>query len=138
MLISFILFSPSITTSPTSILWICLLWRPLKKIGMSLWSFLSPTCSSYSYESIFLSFTFYSTVFAIFNTLSLYQTVLSFLWVIKSTGEMHFILKALFSCDEINQCRIYLICREFIYCNHRNGPFIHVFDVFTCMKNLYA
>ena len=104
---------------------------------MSLGSFLSPTCSTYSCESIFCHLLSVQLCLP-FTTLSLYQIVLSSLWVIKNTREIHFILNALFSCDEIHQCKSYLICREFLYCNHRNGPFMHVPDVFTCMKNLYA
>jgi len=32
----------------------------------------------------------------------------------------------LFSCDEILQCRMYLIFRAFLYCNCRNWPYLHV------------
>ena len=88
-------FSSSVTTSVMIILWLCLLWRPLRRLAFSVTRKVPKSLhATHVVESIWYHL-LSAQLLMPFSTIFTYmRTVLSSLWVTMSTWEIYWILNA--------------------------------------------
>ena len=88
-------FSSSITTSATIILWLCLLWRPLRRLVFSVTRKVSKSLHATHVDESICYHLLSAQLRMPFSTFFTYmRTVLSSLWVTMSKWEIRWILNA--------------------------------------------